>query len=31
MFAVLFGLCKTLKIAKLEVLEEDVTCAQSYQ
>ena len=29
MFAVLFDLCKTLKLAKLEVLEESVTFAQS--
>ena len=29
MFAVLFDLCKTLKFAKLEVLEERVTFAQS--
>ena len=29
MFAVFFDLCKTLKFAKLEVLEECVTFAQS--
>ena len=29
MFAVLVDLCKTLKFAKLEVLEERVTFAQS--
>ena len=29
MFAVLFDLCETLKFAKLEVLEEAVTFAQS--
>ena len=29
MFAILFDLCKTLKFAKLEVLEERVTFTQS--